>query len=342
MYHTAGYHTYSESSGEGTAFLALAVEPDRGLAWPYLLRRISDVEGFEGCESTDVTSVYGYAGPLAWGCSPGDDFLERAWTAILGVWHEQGAVASFTRFHPLLENAALATGMRGPCDRPSDPAAVGAMGRTVSIDLTASEETIRAGYSESLRRQIRNYRRAGQTTIDDVGWSDLPAFVRLYHETMTRNDADPYYYFDLEDFARLREGLGQHVHLLVTRIGDEVGAAGIFTEYDGLVQEHLMAANPAFASVSPYKVQLDDAAMWAKARGNRVLHLGGGRGAREDSLFEFKRRFSTRRHEFYTGRWVLDRTRYDSLVLDRRAAVGDRGSLSPDYFPAYRAQVVAA
>jgi hypothetical protein len=286
-----------------------------------------------------VTSVYGYSGPLAWGCVPGDEFLAAAWTELVGLWREQGAVATFTRFHPLLGNAALMAGIDGRRDGGGETRApaVAALGRTVSIDLTLDEDAIRSGYSESLRRQIRNYRQVGQTTIDDVEWADLDAFTRLYHETMSRNDADDYYFWDADNFRLLRKSLGEHVHLLVTRVGDVIGSAGLFTEYQGIVQEHLAAADEAFASVSPYKILIDDVARWAKRRGNTVLHLGGGRGAREDSLFEFKRRFSPRRHDFHTGRWILDPRSYADLAEARRIAVGDRGLLDPGYFPAYRA-----
>ncbi len=102
-----------------------------------------------------------------------------------------------------------------------------------------------------------------------------------------------------------------------------------------------MAANARFGAVSPYKVQLDDVAIWARRRGNQVLHLGGGRGAREDSLFEFKRRFSPRSHPFSTGRWILAPSGYEALVRAREAVVADRGVLDTDYHPAYRARVLA-
>ena len=201
---------------------------------------------------------------------------------------------------------------------------------------------IRSGYSESLRRQIKSYRKeADQVTTDDVEWKDVTEFTELYHRTMSRNGANGYYFFDVGNFRRLHAALGEHVHLMLTRANGVLGAAGVFTEYGGIVQEHLMAADGALAAISPYKVQLDDVAIWAHERGNRVLHLGGGRGAREDSLFEFKRRFSPRRHEFSTGRWVLDRARVDELTRAQRRAVADRGEIDRDYFPPYRAPVVA-
>jgi ribosomal protein S18 acetylase RimI-like enzyme len=340
VYHTAGYHAYAHGSGEGEPYLIVVGDRQRGFAWPYLLRQVSEVESLAGSGATDVTSVYGYSGPLAWGCTLGDPFLATAWSEVLAVWRHQGAVSAFTRFHPLLGNASLLSALPWPRDGAVEPEPVVALGRTVSIDLSVSEEAARAGYSESLRRQIRNFRQAGLTTTHDEDWTDLAAFAHLYRETMARNAAADYYFFDASDFDRLHTALSGHVHLLVTRMDEVVGAAGLFTEYEGIVQEHLVATNKALAPVSPYKVLIDDAYTWARKRGNTVFHLGGGRGAYEDSLFEFKRRFSPRRHPFFTGRWIIDRQACRDLVKARVSAAQGEGLLDPDYFPAYRAPVV--
>jgi ribosomal protein S18 acetylase RimI-like enzyme len=340
VYHTAGYHSYSQGSGEGVAHLIVAGDRRRGLVWPYLLRQVSDVANLAGSNATDVTSVYGYSGPLAWGCLPGDPFLEEAWSEVLAVWQGQGVVSAFTRFHPLLGNASLIAGFRGPCDDADHAEPVAAIGRTVSIDLTVAEETARAGYSASLRRQIRNYRNAGLTTSYDETWKDIATFTQFYHETMSRNRAADYYFFDSDDFRRLRSALNGKLHLMVTRMGDVVGAAGLFTEFDGIVQEHLVATNKALAHISPYKVLVDDTYVWAKQRGNTVFHLGGGRGADVDSIFEFKRRFSQRLHPFFTGRWTLDEQVCRDLAEARTSAIAGDGVLDPGYFPRYRAPVV--
>ena len=340
VYHTAGYHAYAQGSGEGEPFLIVVGDRQRGFAWPYLLRTVSEVEGLAGAGGTDVTSVYGYSGPLAWGCAPGDPFLATAWSEVLSVWREQGAVSAFTRFHPLLGNASLLSALPWPRDRADEPEPVVALGRTVSIDLSVSEEAARAGYSENLRRQISNFRQAGLTTTHDEDWTSIAAFVHLYRETMARNAAADYYFFDAANLGRLHAALSGHVHLLLTRMDEVVGAAGLFTECGGIVQTHLVATNAALASMSPNKVLVDDAQNWARKRGNRVLHLGGGRGAREDSLFEFKRRFSPRRHLFFTGRWILDRPAYRGLLEAHLAAARGDKPLDPGYFPAYRAPVL--
>jgi hypothetical protein len=342
IYHLAGYHAYAEGSGEGEPMLIIVGDRRQGLAWPYLLRRVDAIEGLAGADATDVTSVYGYPGPVAWGCQPGDSFLAEAWQEILEVWRQQHVVSAFTRFHPLLGNAAIVVDLAPPVDcagMPLPPPLVPG-GHTVSIDCRLDDVAARRGYAKVLRQEIDAARRAGLVTEVDEDWLEIETFTRLYGETMERNGAGAEYKLRLSDVRRLREALGGRLHLLVTRWHDAAGAACLFTELDGIVQAHLAGTNEDLRHLSPLKVLLDDARSWARSRGNHVLHLGGGRAGKEDSLFAFKARFSPTRslHAFHTGRWILEPRLYQKLVATRWRSVGACESTGDGYFPAYRAR----
>ncbi len=336
IYHTAGYHDLARSSGEGTPKLVVVGDRRRGLAWPYLLRPVREIESLADFDATDVTSVYGYPGPLAWGVRPGDRFVARAWFETVSVWREQGAVAVFTRFHPLLDNASLVPARSLSTYDPRPSEGVMAVGPTVSIDCTLSDDAVMAQYARALRQHIAAGRRAGLVTVEDEDWVDLDAFVRLYRETMVRNGAAAGYFFDRAYFDRLVAALSGHVHLLTTKLEGIPVAAGLFTELDGIVQAHLVGTSTEHRSLSPFKLLLDDARVWARDRGDKVLHLGGGRGGREDTLLSFKGEFSPRRHLFHIGRWVLDADSYRELVHARFRAVPESISLDAGFFPAYR------
>jgi hypothetical protein len=205
------------------------------------------------------------------------------------------------------------------------------------VDCTIDDDAARAGYARALRQHIAAGRRAGLTTVHDEMWTTLPTFTRLYQETMARNGASDFYFFDQGYFERLRAALPGHLHLLVTALGDTVGAAGLLTEFNGIVQAHLVGTNSELRALSPFKVLLDDARIWARERGDQVLHLGGGRGGREDSLMRFKGEFSPNRHLFHTGRWILDEGLYRDLLSARQS---DGRHVDPAFFPAYRAPLV--
>jgi len=342
IYHTAGFHAYAQGSGEGEPFLIVVGDRRRGFAWPYLLRPVARVPELAFSTAADIGSVYGYPGPLAWGCAPGDPFLMHAWAEIQAIWREQAAVSAFTRFHPLLGNAALAAGLLAgeSGHEAATPLVTG--GPTVSVDLTLGYEGARAAYAHDIRREVNQARRLGFATQFDEGWTELATFARLYRDTMIRLGAADYYFFDEAHFVRLRDALEGHLHLLVTRKEGTVAAAGLFTEWDGIVEWHLVGTDVAFMAQSPSKLLVDSAIEWACARGNHVLHLGGGRGGIKDSLLWFKSRFSSRRHSFNTGRWMLNPEHYAELVTARRAAVADPALLDPEYFPAYRAPSIGS
>lgn len=334
VYHTAAYHRFSQEQGEGTAFLAVCGSPDRFLAWPYLLRRI---ETQATCFHllNDITSVYGYTGPVAHGCEPGDAFVKGAVAAIQDAWRSQNAISAFVRFHPLLESQRWLADAAG-----SD--SIGGGGRTVSVDTCISDEETYRTYTRILRQEIAAARRAGLRTEVDESWSTVQEFLRLYQRTMIRNGASARYDFSAEYILDLKKKLGPHAVLLNTTLGGRIVLACIWIAYGKWMHAHLEGADENYLRYSPFKVMIDDVRRWARDRGYKALHLGGGRGGKEDSLFAFKARFSRLHHSFWTGRFVLDRPVYNSLCEARRNQAAESGMLFEpnDFFPAYRAPLV--
>ncbi len=159
---------------------------------------------------------------------------------------------------------------------------------------------------------------------------------------MIRNGAAEFYFFDEADFRRLRAEVGDRVQLLVVRHRESVVAAALFTDFNGIAQWYLAGSDSAANALSPTKVLIDDAVTWAEERGNTVLHLGGGRGSRNDSLFWFKSRFSPRRHAFHTGRWIVDGPMYRELSEARLATLRGDEMVDGGFFPAYRAPTIVA
>lgn len=331
--HTAGYHRLSEAQGEGRAFLAVYGSRERFLAWPYLLREIGDCEGLAGCGLNDVTSVYGYPGPLAYGCAAGDHSLRGAAEALREVWSCQKALCAFSRFHPLLENHRW---LMDDAVRFGD---LSYNGRTVSIDLRETDPT--QSYKRALRQHLHRGRALGMTTQFDSDLACLDEFMRIYTHTMQRNRAVRSYFHRADYFRKFKDQLGPHVYLASCRLGDRVAAAAWVVEYDGVANPHFGGTSPEYLPISPFKVLLDDLRQWARQRGNHTLHLGGGRGSRSDSLFRFKAEFSSRRHDFYTWRCILDPEAYRALCARREHYLRQAGWKTTDaeYFPAYRAPI---
>lgn len=129
------------------------------------------------------------------------------------------------------------------------------------------------------------------------------------------------------------------VHCCVVESEGRPAAACIFFECGGIVQAHLGGTRSDFLNRSPFHLLLYSAAGWAKSRGNRYLHLGGGVGGSNDRLLQFKRGFSELLFPFSTLRLITDEGKYRELTT-RRAHAADvsvEDVSSGQFFPAYRA-----
>ena len=332
VYHLPGYHEAAEQAGEGTARLLVFREAGYSIALPVLVRPCGEIDGLEGVPSDDATSVYGYAGPVSSHEDPPAPVVESFHAALRESLAELRVVALFARLHPLLPQDRLIAGL----------GVTAPTGTTVSIDLTQPPDAQVGAYRQNHRDGIRKLRRLGAQCLPDTDPAAMDEFVRIYHETMRRVDADPYYLFDRTYFVHLADLLAPALHLFTCRLDDEIIGGGLFFACRGLVQYHLGGTRTEYLGLAPMKLLFDSVREWAVERGMSVFHLGGGVGGREDSLFHFKAGFSSRRHPFATWRWIIDPERYQELT-DRKASWNTRHGVtcaSSEFFPAYRCPTV--
>jgi hypothetical protein len=328
LYHTAEY-VKAEAQRLGAEPVGYLVEDGpRALFVPLLLgASLPDLRSDE--PRRDAVSPYGYPGILLTPAGRTEGFADECIDGLLEILRERNACTAFVRLHPFL-NADLPQQLRR--HRPVET------GLTVSIDLGLSTErqwaTMRKGHTNAVNRA----RRAGYRTEIDPPERGFDRFLTVYSETLVRHDASAAYDFGADHLQRL--GAMDGAHLALALLNDEVAAAYLFFECNGIVQMHLGGPLAAHMHPSPAHLLIHAIALWAKARGNEVLHLGGGvGGSPSDSLFRFKSGFSPRRHPFFTLRLVTDHVQYATLV-DRRAgalSVTSSELLQSDYFPAYRA-----
>lgn len=321
FYHTPEYHEI-EGQRLGAEPLLLVGEDSSGLvALPLLIRPV------EGLGIKDATSVYGYAGLLA----PSSALQHPEKTVELlskmgDSLAELGIVTLFTRLHPFT----------GP-DHDLGHGEVATVGCTVSIDLTLSDAEQFAQYRRDQRADVRRLIRQGFQCRVSSSLQDVALFHRLYLESMTRLNASEEYHFSLDYLHSLMAQPELDVRLIVCEWEGEVVAAATFTFQRPFVQGHLAATRGEFLRHSPMKLIYDATRRMAMEERYGVLHLGGGVGGKRDSLFEFKRGFAPREHDFRVWRWVLDEEGYRAAC----AAAG-RPATTDGFFPAYRAPAPAA
>jgi hypothetical protein len=324
FYHLPGYVRMCAGLEEGCPAAFYAEERDCRLLIPLILRPIPDAGA---SDYFDATCPYGYAGPLLL-CPPGEEtFLPRALAAFLEALRAHRIVTAFLRLHPLLPLPPSALAGHGE---------LVAHGETVQIDLTLPDEEIWRQTRDNHRRDIHKAQRAGLVAEIDHDWAEFEAFLQIYYQTMDRVGASDCYYFPRSYFTDLRRLLGDRVHLCVARLDGRVVSAVLFTEWCGIVQYHLGGTLDDMLSLQPAKTVINFIRCQMKARGMRVLHLGGGVGGSTDPLFFFKAGFSSLRSPFFTWRLIANEAVYAALVSAWEAHAGQKADSSQGFFPAYR------
>jgi hypothetical protein len=319
VYHDPGYLALDADYTGGRAVAFVYREAEHALLLPLVLQPIP------GSDRLDAASPYGYPAPVS--DTQDERFWDRAVEALIDALAAEGVVSAFVRLHPLLAARHSALARRGTLIHHGD---------TVAIDLRRSEEELWRQIRGHHRRHIHRARRLGRRTVID-DWQLLDDFVDIYHETMRRVGATPYYFFPSSYVTALRAALGERLHLAVVLADSTPAGAGLFVEDGGVVQYHLGGSRTSYLDEQPARLFIDEVRRWASVRGNTMLHLGPGAGARSDALYYFKAGFSDVRHPFHTWQLVVDEAEYERLAPQReQRAVPAAGG---GFFPAYRAAV---
>ncbi len=334
FYHLPEYVQLDSEWNHARPMAFLARSGGEELFIPYLLRRCESLvpESMGGEPVYDVVSPYGYPGLLLSDAARRSPrFAQQAMHRLSESLGDMGACSAFFRMHPLLGHGLpelFPEGFFTPA------------GETVAMDLTVDEVLLWKGIREGHQWTINKCRKLGFVSRMVSLRDHVDPFMGIYRETMDRVRAKDSYYFGRDYFARLGEMPGQ-VHCGVVESEGRPAAACIFFECGGIVQAHLGGTKSEFLNKSPFHLLLYSAAQWAKARGNRYLHIGGGVGGAQDQLLQFKRGFSRLRFSFSTLRLITDDKKYRELMTRRArtANVSVEEFSGRDFFPAYRAPV---
>ena len=315
FYDTPEYHVLDTS---GNAVLFVYEEGETTVCLPMVLREIP------GTNYKDVTSVYGYAGPLI--NNPAMTFaIGPGFRKNLDLFFcREKVVSVFSRLNPLIDGQAeLLEGLGETYS----------LNQTVFIDLALSQEDQQRKYSESLRRQLRRMAEKGIEVVEASSEEEWLTFGKIYNASMRRRNAASHYFFPDTYFLSLRDARSFQTLLLLSHYHGEIIAGGLFTLCNGILQYHLGAVKSDYISFSPLKQLLDEARRRGCKEGMQIFHLGGGYGGKDSPLLAFKSRFSPLRKEFKIWKYCTNEEVYAELV---KAKVQGKKPLEEHYFPSYR------
>jgi hypothetical protein len=313
FYHLAGYNQLDDS---GSPCLLYFRNNTTAFAFPIILRPIKIIPNYY-----DITSVYGYAGPLANTENPDSDSIAAFQQVLIRFFDVYSIVSVFSRLHPLFRGQEnLLSGLGDIVDT----------NLTVCIDLKLPETEQKKQYSHSLKNAVNRLRRKNLTVFQAQTPADIDAFVEVYEENMKRVNATKQYFFPKEYFHQFIRTI--NATLLLASYDDKIICGSLFTECNGIVQPHLSATKNEYLHLSPLKYVWDCIRITAKEKNMNYLHLGGGFGGKNDSLFGFKSQFSKQYCMFKTWRYIHNQEIYNQLV----SKTYENDPSESSYFPLYR------
>lgn len=329
-YHLPEYHLAVRDVDEGEPLLIAFEDGPYVAALPLLIRNVGNVPELSGTEWKDACSAYGYPG-LITNCSPDDPDAEafrKAWQkSVVQVFQSLDMVSVFVRQHPLAQTGWMWREL----------GTVKPLGQTVVIDLKRPENEQQRMIRDDHRSDIRKAITMGMMVVEDPKLERLKDFTGLYETTMRAVGAASYYFFPDSYFEALRHQLQGRVKLFFAELEGEPVAASLFFHCGNVIQYHLSGSNPALGRVRAMgtKLIIDSVRRWGSKNGFHWLHLGGGLGARQDSLFLFKAGFSDLRCDHYVVNCVIKPDVYRELVRRRFGADATEATTN-GWFPAYR------
>ena len=328
VYYLPGYVKAFQENGDGEALLVHYESEKLQGIHVVMKRNIMSEPEFEDMGEKnalyDLTTPYGYGG---WLIEKKMQDCSEPWEKMLFDEYEKwcqrnGIVSEFVRFHPVLLNYKYGI----------DFYHVVPIGNTVALDL-ANPEVIWENFTSKNRNKIRKAKKLGVRIYNGRFPEIFEQFQAVYRSTMDRDHAEEYYYFDTHFFQSILEDLPRNAQIFYAVLDGKVIAASVILAANSHLNYHLSGSWGEYKNYAPINLLLYEAALWGYDNGCRIFHLGGGVGAKEDSLFQFKKSFYRgETYQFHIGKKIYMQEAYDRLVSWR----GNRDK-KEGFFPLYRA-----
>jgi len=253
--------------------------------WTHLIRDVKNIEIFKNFNYFDLTTPYGYGGPLIVERTENREKVHNSIEMFFDKYKkfakQKDYICEFIRFHPFLKNWELL----------KENVKIQYLNDVVFVDLMKSIEQLWRECRTDRKRNIKKTKNLNciVNIISNPKKEDLIEFLNLYNLTMDRNKASKKYYFSYNFFDNHFNLLKDNIILANAEYNGEIIGSSIFFYRTNNIHYHL-SGSKIIKNAAPSEFILWEVINWAKEKGLKKLLLGGG-NAINDSLFKFKKGF---------------------------------------------------
>lgn len=327
IYYLTGYLDAFRLHGDGDPILIHYNNGEVEGICVYMKRDVAIEPWAKGLESEkyfDLITPYGYGG-FIFKSRVSSTKIQEFYDEYVTYMSDNNIVAAFTRWHPMLANAEQLKGVSNVID----------LGKTIHIDTT-TEDLIMKNILSKDRCTIRKAMKNGIKIRESEDWTIFSIFIDIYNKTMERDNALKYYYFGEEFYRSIVENLAGQFKVFYAEYNNEIIAMSIILFCNGQVHYHLSGSLIEYRNLNPTNLLLYEVAVWAAQNGYKSVHLGGGVGSGQDSLFKFKQSFNKNSgNQFSISKEIFNQLTYDKLVKLRQNNDTEFPNVH-SFFPLYR------
>jgi len=317
IYYSYDFGKLFAKEESGKLLAAYYEDESSKIFYPFIKREVD----WEGEPIFDIVTPYGYGGPLLDGCC---ESIVLFYQCFEKFCKENNIITETIRFHPVKKNYEM-------CKNVLD---IEYIRKTTAVDLTLPLDEIREHYSTMNKKNILKAKNGGLFCyVAENTLKNIHTFIELYWETMDRNHADSYYYFNEKYFFdQMKHTKLSETFLLFTQCDDEVIAGVMVLKGTKYSHYHLGASRTPYLHLKPNNLLFDFMIEFCKSKGSSLLHLGGGR-QENDGLFKFKTSFTNHNnYDYFIGKRVYDQNKYNKIS----EKVKCQYKVNEEYFPLYR------
>lgn len=272
----------------------------------------------------DLETAYGYGGYITNSCDK--RFVNRALEEYEKRCKNENIIAEFSRFNPFnsFPNDFSEYFSFYKRDR-----------KTVYIDLSKEYNEIKNGYSSSLKRNINKALREGLEfrKVDSSDQLKIETFHKIYCQTMNKNSAHDFYYFDLDYFRNLLKIDGCELYEVL--LNNLTICMVIILKSENIIYYHLGATDSKYYDLNPNSFMFDEI-IKAYSQKVKYFYLGGGKTSLiDDSLYKFKAKFSPLYKDFNICGKVFN----EEIYMKLNSIWESQSSEDIKYFLKYRMEI---
>lgn len=321
IYYLSGYTKAFKLHGDGEPLLFYYKDDDIKAINVVMKRDISKDAHFKGLEENkyfDFSTPYGYGGWLI----EGNGSLKALFDEYSSWCKENNIISEVIRFHPILANQ----------EKLRDVYEIMDLSKTVAMDLD-NEDLIWLNITSKNRNVIRKAIKNNIVIKSGLYDELISSFKDIYNQTMSRDNADNYYYFKDSFYESIKNDLKNNATIYYALYDNRIIASSIILMCNNRLSYHLSGSIREYGNLAPTNLLLYEVAKWGCKNGYKTFHLGGGVGSKEDNLYAFKKAFNKGDdYQYSIGKMIFNKELYDELVSKR-----EDGNFRNNYFPKYRA-----